>query len=81
MDKGVERAFSKWKIYISPQLTAPEYAEGKVNELLEGNANVTYDERLHLAVSLRSYRAEKLSAFVHALLSFDKKSTVFIPVK
>ena len=33
--------------------------------------NVTYAESLHLAVSLRSYRAEKLSAFVHALLSCD----------
>ncbi len=72
--RALKEHFPKWKIYISPQLTAPEYAEGKVNELLEGNANVTYDERLHLAVSLRSYRAEKLSAFVHALLSFDKKA-------
>ena len=42
-----------------------------MNELLEGNPNVTYAESLHLGVSLRSYRAEKLSAFVHALLSFD----------
>ena len=66
--------FPHWDIYISPQLTQAEYAEGKVNELLKGNPNVTYSECLHLAVSLRSFRAEKLSAFVHALLSFDESA-------
>ena len=68
---ALNEKFPHWNIYISPKLTEPEYAEGKVNELLEGNPNVTYAESLHLGVSLRSYRAEKLSAFVHALLSFD----------
>jgi DUF2075 family protein len=63
--------FPHWKVYISPKLTEPEYAEGKVNELLEKNENVTYSDSLHLSVSLRSYRAEKLSAFVHALLAFE----------
>lgn len=63
--------FPHWKVYISPKLTEPEYAEGKVNELLAKNDNVEYSESLHLGVSLRSYRAEKLSAFVHALLTFN----------
>ena len=63
--------FPHWKVYISPKLTDPEYAEGRVNELLKDNTNVNYSEDLHLGVSLRSFRAEKLSAFVHALLSFD----------
>lgn len=63
--------FPNWKVYISPKLTEKEYAEGRVNELLSNNSNVTYADDLHLAVSLRSFRAEKLSAFVHALLSFD----------
>ena len=63
--------FPHWDVYISPKLTEVEYAEGKVNELLKDKPNVIYSESLHLAVSLRSYRAEKLSAFVHALLSFD----------
>ena len=63
--------FPHWKVYISPKLTEPEYAEGKVNELLAQNKNVTYSESLHLGVSLRSFRAEKLSAFVHSLLTFS----------
>ena len=73
--KALNEKFQDWDIYISPKLTEPEYAEGKVNELLKNNPNVTYAEDLHLGVSLRSYRAEKLSAFVHALLSFDSKAS------
>lgn len=37
---------------------------------------------IHLGVSLRSYRAEKLSAFVHALLSLDKNAaTLYDEIK
>ena len=67
--------FSHWKVYISPKLTEPEYAEGKVNELLSKNKNVTYSDILHLGVSLRSFRAEKLSAFVHSMLTFNPNAT------
>ena len=69
--KALNEQFPHWNVYISPKLTEPEYAEGRVNELLKNNPNVTYNDSLHLGVSLRSYRAEKLSAFVHSLLSFD----------
>ena len=56
--------------------------KGKVNELLKDNPNVIYAESLHLGVSLRSYRAEKLSAFVHALLSFDvNAATLYNEIK
>lgn len=63
--------FPYWKVYISDQLTEPEYAEGRVNELLEHNPNVVFSDKLHLGVSLRSFRAERLSAFIHSLLSFN----------
>jgi len=73
--KAVNEQFSHWEVHISPKLTEAEYAEGKVNELLEDNRNVQYSEDLHLGVSLRSYRAEKVSAFVHALLTFDDNAS------
>ncbi|WP_052328417.1 DNA/RNA helicase domain-containing protein [Segatella paludivivens] len=63
--------YKHWNVYISNKLNAIEYAEGKVNELLLGNKRVTYSDSLHLAVSLRSFRAETLSAFVHSLLTFS----------
>lgn len=68
---AINDQFPHWKVYISDKLTEPEYAEGKVNELLQSNKNVVYSEKLHLGVSLRSFRAERLSAFVHSLLAFN----------
>lgn len=73
--KALNDIFTNWKVYISPKLTEPEYAEGKVNELLENNKNVTYSNDLHLSVSLRSFRAEKLSAFIHAMLSLNANAS------
>jgi len=72
--KALNDQFKHWDVYISPHLTDAEYAEGKVNELLKHNPNVTYYDDLHLSVSLRSFRAEKLSLFVHSLLSFDQNA-------
>ena len=69
--KALNEKFPNWNVYISSKLTDREYAEGKVNELLKHNNHVIYSDQLHLSVSLRSFRAEKLSSFVHALLNFD----------
>ena len=67
---ALNNRFKHWNIFISNKLTEPEYAEGHVDDLLKENNKVTYSNELHLAVSLRSFRAETLSAFVHSLLSF-----------
>lgn len=72
--KALNEQFTNWDVYISPKLTESEYAEGRVNELLKDNKNVIYSEDLHLGVSLRSYRAEKLSAFVHAMLAVEQNA-------
>ena len=66
--RALNESFPDWQVYISSQLTAKEYAEGKVTELLKANEHVTYSEDLHLAVSMRSFRAESLSNMVHYLL-------------
>lgn len=68
--KALNNRFKHWNVFISNKLTDPEYAEGRVNDLLRENSNVTFSDSLHLAVSLRSFRAETLSAFIHSLLSF-----------
>ncbi|MCQ2795787.1 MAG: DUF2075 domain-containing protein [Bacilli bacterium] len=73
--RALNEKFTDWKIYISPELNEEEYAEGRIKEILKNNMNVFYEKDLHLSVSLRSFRAEKLSAFVHALLSFDDNAS------
>lgn len=79
---ALNHRFKHWNVFISNKLTEPEYAEGKVNDLLRENDKVTYSDELHLAVSLRSFRAETLSAFVHSLLSFaSDASSLYQDVK
>ena len=68
--KALNSMFKHWDVYISDKLTDVEYAEGRVNELLKDNDKVTFAKDLHLAVSLRSFRAETLSAFVQSMLAF-----------
>ena len=69
--RALNETFSHWNIHISNQLTTKEYAEGRVEELLINNPRVTYTDDLHLAVSMRSFRAESLSNMVHYLLDGD----------
>ena len=69
--RAANERFKHWDVFISPQLTAKEYAEGKVNELLENNTKVQKSDLLHLSTSMRSFRAENLSKFVAHLLDRD----------
>ena len=69
--RALNETFHNWNVYISSQLTAKEYAEGQVKELLSDNPRVTFSEDLHLAVSMRSFRAESLSHIVHYILDGD----------
>jgi len=69
--RAANESFPDWNVFISPQLTAKEYAEGNVDALLEKNPRVHKDVSLHLATSMRSFRAEKLSTFVGQLLDRD----------
>jgi hypothetical protein len=63
--------FSDWRVYVSPELTDSEYAAGNALQKLADRANVENDKSLHLAVSMRSFRAESVSAFVKAILDCE----------
>ena len=69
--RAVNETFPDWKVYLSKHLTDKEYAEGNVAELISNNPNAHQVDQLHLAVSMRSFRAENLSKFVHYLLDRD----------
>lgn len=64
--------FKDWHVHISSRLTDKEYAAGETLSLLADHPNVYTTDELHLAVSLRSFRAEKLSLFIHQLLDLNK---------
>lgn len=69
---GVRTLFPGWDVFISPHLTDSEYAASGALERLSGSragaARATFEPALHLATSMRSFRAEHLSRFVKALL-------------
>ena len=69
--RAANESFPDWNIFISPQLTEKVYAEGKVDALLAKNPKAKRNTSLHLATSMRSFRAEKLSTFVGFLLDRD----------
>lgn len=66
--RAINARFPDWNVFISDQLTGKEYAEGELEDLLQANDHVERSTNLHLAVSMRSFRAEQLSNFVHHLL-------------
>ena len=66
--RAINANFPDWNVFISDQLTGKEYAEGELEDLLQVNKHVERSTNLHLAVSMRSFRAEQLSNFVHHLL-------------
>lgn len=68
---AVHDQFINWHVYISPELRDSEYAAGRALATLVGRKNVVNDDSLHLAVSMRSFRAEKVSQFVKAVLDVE----------
>jgi len=65
------RSFPDWNVYISSRLTDSEYsADDAISKLLP-RPNVFYQDELHLAVSMRSFRAENVSLLVKQVLDLD----------
>lgn len=69
--EALNTAFPDWHIYISPELKDSEYAAGHALEAIGERKDVYFNRDLHLAVSMRSFRAENVSAFVKAVLDCE----------
>ena len=70
--EAVNQSFGHWQMFISSRLTDSEYVAGGVLEMVLCGRNHHFDDSLHLAVSMRSFRAETVSAFVKALLDGER---------
>ncbi|HPR86054.1 MAG TPA: DUF2075 domain-containing protein [Prolixibacteraceae bacterium] len=69
--EALERSFPDWKIYISNRLTDSEYNAEEILQKIKHRSNVDYSDSLHLAVSMRSFRAENVSLLVKQMLDLD----------
>ncbi len=65
---ALERSFPDWKIYISNRLKDSEYNAEEVLNTIKVRRDVVYSKNLHLAVSMRSFRAENVSLLVKQIL-------------
>ena len=76
--EAIKNSFPKWETRISPNLSNKEYAAEESIYQLQQNNKVLFDRKLHLAVSMRSFRAEYLSKFVKELLdiNYNAKETL-----
>jgi Schlafen group 3, DNA/RNA helicase domain len=68
---SVLRSFPDWHLFISSRLTDSEYAAGEAITKVRQYPRVEFRDELHLSVSMRSFRAENVSAFVKDLLDLD----------
>ncbi|KRB84525.1 DUF2075 domain-containing protein [Noviherbaspirillum sp. Root189] len=69
--QALKKKFPHWRVHISDQLNGPNYLPiQEMTEFFSGDA-ISIAPALHLAVSLRSFRAERLSEFIGALIDGD----------
>lgn len=66
--ESLNRSFPEWHIFISSRINDSEYGAGLVLKKIENRPNVMFKDELHLAVSMRSFRAENVSLLVKQIL-------------
>ncbi|WP_233202517.1 DUF2075 domain-containing protein [Limnohabitans sp. JirII-31] len=66
--RAINDHYPDWEVHISPHLQDSEYGAEDTLEILKDRQNIHFNEDLHLAVSMRSFRAEHVSTFVKHLL-------------
>lgn len=72
--RAVERSFPHWNVFISPNLTDSEYRADQEIAKAAGRLNINMHPELHLATSMRSFRAENVSLLVKQLLDMENQS-------
>lgn len=69
--ESLRQSFGNWHLYISPFLTDSEYNTKAILDSMRDRAGIHYESKLHLSVSMRSFRAETVSEFVKTVLDCD----------
>lgn len=76
--RALQKKFRNWHIYLSDKMTDSEYVgNSSIEELLTG-CSYSLRPALHLGVSLRSFRSEKLAEFVKLLLDNEPSAAAAV---
>jgi len=68
---AIKNQFAFWETRISPNLFDSEYAAHSAIEDLKLKNQIVFNDSLHLAVSMRSFRAEYLSKLIKEILDIN----------
>jgi hypothetical protein len=71
---ALEARFPSWQVHVSPRIALPEYGSESEAKTFLASKRVHSDENLHLAVSVRSFRAEALSELVGHIVANEPES-------
>lgn len=71
--RNLKEKFSHWEVFISHELLEGTHATGGMTlfDKKPKNLNIKEEDNLHLKVSLRSYKAEKLSEWVAEVINHN----------
>ena len=71
---AIRTRFPHWHVYISPSLGSSEYRAADAIRAAKAVTVVNEAPELHLAVSMRSFRSERLSDFVRLVLDCEESA-------
>lgn len=71
--ESLARSYPGWNIYVSSQLADSEYNMHEGLSRIKPQGRVRTNNNLHLGVSMRSFRAEKVSLLVKQLLDLEEE--------
>ncbi len=72
--RALETRFPSWEIHVSPRISLPEYGSQVEVEALLKSPRVYSNDHLHLAVSIRSFRAEAVSELIGHIVDNEPKA-------
>ncbi len=75
---AIQKEYPHWDVYVSIKLTDQEYTNGENIYSSLTDKQLTVKNELHLSVSVRSYRSEKLASFVKAILDSNEREATHI---
>ena len=80
---AIQKDYPHWDVYVSNKLTDQEYTNGENIYSSLTDKQLTVKNELHLSVSVRSYRSEKLASFVKAFLDIrpDEANSIYQQLK
>ncbi len=72
--KAIQKRFAHWDVYVSDRLTDREYTNGEPIYTYLTKQQLSIKQDLHLGVSVRSFRSERLATLVKAWLDLDTRA-------